>query len=204
MRLVLSEFISLDGVIQAPGQRQEDTDGSFEHGGWSMRYFDEESMGAALATAMETTAAYLFGRRTWEVSAAAWPQRAGDPYADKLNSLPKHVASRTLSEDDLASWDNSHLLPPDDALGAIAELKARDGGDIQCYGSANLAAQLIEKGLVDEFNLMIEPVLLGGGKRLFPDDGVLRGLELVSTATSKSGVLICMYRRQADDPGAST
>jgi dihydrofolate reductase len=199
MRLVLSEFISLDAVIQAPGQRQEDTDGGFQHGGWSMRYFDEESMGAAIAEAMETTDAYVFGRRTWQVSAAAWPQRAGDPYADKLNSLPKHVASRTLSQDDLAAWNNSHLLPPDDVVGAIAELKAQDGGDLHCYGSANLASQLIEKELVDELSLMIEPVVLGGGKRLFPEDGVLRGLELVSATTSKSGVLICRYRRPSGD-----
>ena len=195
MRLVLSEFISLDGVIQAPGGRKEDTDGGFEHGGWSMRYFDMEAMGSAIDEAMQKTEAYVFGRRTWQVSAEAWPQRTGDPFADKLNSIPKYVASRTLSEEDLTAWNNSHLLPPDDALGAIEELKGRDGGDIQCYGSANLAAQLIENDLVDEFNLMIEPVVLGGGKRLFPEDGVLRGLELVSSTTSNTGVQICKFRR---------
>ena len=195
MRLVLSEFISLDGVIQAPGGRQEDTDGGFQHGGWSMRYFDVDSMGSAVDEAMQKTDAYVFGRKTWQVSAAAWPQRGGDPFADKLNSITKYVASRTLSEEDLAAWDNSHLLPADDALGAIAELKAREGGDIQCYGSANLAAQLIANDLVDEYSLMIEPVILGGGKRLFPDDGVLRGLELVSNTTSSTGVQICKYRR---------
>jgi dihydrofolate reductase len=195
MRLVLSEFISLDGVIQAPGQRQEDTDGGFQHGGWSMRYFDVEAMGSAIDEAMQRTAAYLFGRRTWQVSAAAWPQRAGkDPFADRLNAIPKYVASRTLSEEDLAQWNNSHLLPSDDALGAIAALKERNGGDLQCYGSANLAAQLIANDLVDEYSLMIEPVILGGGKRLFRDDGVLRGLELVSTSTSSTGVQICRYR----------
>jgi dihydrofolate reductase len=145
---------------------------------------------------MERTDAYVFGRRTWQVSAAAWPQRAGaDPFADKLNSIPKYVASRTLSQEDLAPWNNSHLLSPDDALGAIAELKTRDGGDIQSYGSANLAAQLIENDLVDEYNLMIEPVILGGGKRLFPEDGALRSLELVSSITSKTGVQISRYVR---------
>lgn len=195
MRLVLSEFISLDGVIQAPGQRQEDTDGGFQHGGWSMRYFDADSMGSAIGEAMQKTDAYIFGRHTWQVSAAAWPQRAGkDPFADRLNAITKYVASRTLSEGDLKQWNNSHLLPPDDTLGAIAELKAREGGDIQCYGSANLAAQLIANDLVDEYNLMIEPVILGGGKRLFPDDGVLRGLELVSSTTSSTGVQISKYR----------
>jgi dihydrofolate reductase len=195
MRLVLSEFISLDGVIQAPGQRQEDTDGGFRHGGWSMRYFDTDSMGVAIGEAMQRTDAYVFGRRTWQVSAATWPQRAGkDPFADRLNAIPKYVASRTLSQEDLAAWNNSHLLPPDDALGAVAQLKSRDGGDIQCYGSANLAAQLITNDLVDEFSLMIEPVILGGGKRLFPDDGVLRGLELVSSTSSSTGVQICKYQ----------
>ena len=195
MRLVLSEFISLDGVIQAPGQRKEDTDGGFQHGGWSMRYFDQDAMGSAIFEAMQKTDAYIFGRRTWQVSAAAWPERAGDPFADKLNSIPKYVASRTLSQEDLASWNNSHLLSPDDALGAIAELKAQEGGDIQCYGSANLATQMIENDLVDEYNLMIEPVVLGGGKRLFPNDGALRGLELVSSTTASTGVQICKYRR---------
>lgn len=195
MRLVLNEFISLDGVIQAPGGRKEDDSGGFEHGGWSMRYFDEEKMGAALGEAMDATDAYVFGRKTWQVSADAWPDRAGDPFADKLNSIPKHVASRTLSQDDLAKWNNSHLLPPDDALGAIAKLKQKDGGDIAVYGSANLAAQLIQEDLVDELNLMIEPVVLGGGKRLFPEDGVLRSFELVSATTAGTGVQICKYRK---------
>jgi dihydrofolate reductase len=196
MRLVLSEFISLDGVIQAPGQRQEDTSGGFQHGGWSMRYFDADAMGSSIAEAMEKTDAYVFGRHTWQVSAAAWPQRGGDPFADRLNALTKYVASRTLSEEDLTSWSNSHLLPPDDALGAIAKLKSQAGGDIQCYGSANLAGQLIANDLIDEYNLMIEPVILGGGKRLFRDDGVLRGLDLVSSTTSSTGVQICKYHRK--------
>ena len=196
MKMVLSEFISLDGVIQAPGGRKEDTDGGFQHGGWSMRYFDEETMGAAIGEAMETTDAYIFGRKTWQVSADAWPDREGDPFADKLNSVPKHVASRTLSQEDLGAWNNSHLLPPDDAIGAIRKLKAQDGGDIQIYGSANLAAQLIQEDLVDEYNLMIEPVILGGGKRLFPDDGALRALELVSSTTAGTGVQICKYRHK--------
>jgi dihydrofolate reductase len=195
MRLVLSEFMSLDGVVQAPGGRKEDTSGDFQHGGWSMRYFDADSMGAAIDEAMQKTDAYIFGRRTWQVSAEAWPKQAGkDPFADKLNAVKKYVATRTLSEDDLTAWNNSHLLPADDVLGAIRELKAQEGGDIACYGSANLAAQMIANDLVDEYNLMIEPVILGGGKRLFPDDGVLRGLELVSSTTSSTGVQICKYR----------
>lgn len=196
MRLVLNEFISLDGVIQAPGGKNEDTDGGFAHGGWSMRYFDVETMGAVIDEAMQRTDAYLFGRRTWQVSAAAWPQQQGqDPFADKLNSIKKYVASRTLTEDDLSAWNNSHLLDADDALGSIRTLKERDGGDLSCYGSANLAAQLIANDLVDELNLMIEPVILGGGKRLFPEDGALRKFDLVSSTTASTGVQICKYQR---------
>ena len=193
MRIILSDFMSLDGVVQAPGQRSEDTDGGFQHGGWSMRFFDAESMGPVLGQVMANTEALLFGRRTWQTMAAAWPRRAGDPFADRMNEIPKYVASRTLSQDDL-SWTNSTLLPADDAIGAIRELRERDGQDIQVMGSASLAAQLVSNDLVDEYRLMIEPIVLGGGKRLFPDDGAARRLELVSTTTSSTGVLICAYR----------
>ena len=192
-KIVVSDFISLDGVVQAPGGKDEDTDGGFEYGGWSMRYFDEESMGPAFDDAMKPTDALLFGRRTWQVMAGAWPDRAGDPFADRMNELTKYVASRTLSEEDL-TWNNSQLLPPDDALGAVAKLKIEDGGDIQVMGSASLARQLIEEDLVDEYRLMIEPVILGGGKRLFPEDGSLRDLELVDTSLSSTGVHVCTYR----------
>jgi dihydrofolate reductase len=195
MRIVVSDFMSLDGVVQAPGQRQEDTDGGFEHGGWSMRYFDVDAMGSAIDEVMSKTEALLFGRRTWQVMAAAWPGRAGDPFADRMNEITKHVASRTLSQDEL-TWTNSHLLPPDDVIGAVEKLKAQDGGDIQVMGSASLVRQLIENDLVDEYRLMIEPVILGGGKRLFPEDGAARHLELVETTTSSTGVHICTYRPQ--------
>ena len=193
MRIVASDFMSLDGVVQAPGGREEDTDGGFAHGGWSMRYFDADVMGPVFDEAMSTTRALLFGRRTWQGMAAAWPGRAGDPFADHMNSITKYVASRTLSEDDL-TWSNSHLLPPDDALGAIAKLKADGDGDMHVMGSATLARELIANDLVDEYRLMIEPVLLGGGKRLFPDDGTLRGLELVSHVLTGTGVHVCTYR----------
>jgi dihydrofolate reductase len=192
MRIVISEFMSLDGVVQAPGGRQEDTDGGFEHGGWSMRYFDD-AMGAAIGSAMEGTEALLFGRRTWQTMAAAWPNRAGDEFADLMNGIPKYVASRTLSQDDLF-WNNSTLLSAEDAVGAVARLKAEPGGDLGMMGSSNFAKALIAAGLVDEYHLMIEPVVLGGGKRLFPDDGQSRPLELVSTLTTGTGVQICTYR----------
>ncbi|MEA3019219.1 MAG: hypothetical protein QOI47_743 [Actinomycetota bacterium] len=193
MRIVITDFMSLDGVVQAPGGAEEDTDGGFGHGGWSMPFFDPETMGAAISEAMDRTVALLFGRRTWQGMAAAWPDRAGDPYADRMNELPKYVASRTLSDADLG-WNNSRLLPADDAIGAVGELRASGSGDIQIWGSASLASQLVGHGLVDEYQLMIEPIILGGGKRLFPADGEARSLELVSTTTSKTGVLICTYR----------
>lgn len=193
MRIVLSDFMSLDGVVQAPGGPGEDTEGGFAHGGWSMPYFHPETMGPAVTETMATTDALLFGRRTWQTMAAAWPDRAGDPFADRMNEIPKYVASRTLTPDDL-TWPASHLLPAGDAIGAIRRLRAQSGGAIQVMGSASLAAQLIDHDLVDEYRLMIEPILLGGGKRVFPSDGRARALELVSVTTTGTGVLICTYR----------
>ncbi|MDP9416575.1 MAG: dihydrofolate reductase family protein [Actinomycetota bacterium] len=193
MRIILSDFMSLDGVVQAPGGPEEDTDGRFAHGGWSMRYFDPEVMGSAIDEVMKETDALLFGRRTWQGMAAAWPQRGGDPFADRMNEMPKYVASRTLAQDDL-TWSGSTLLPADDAIGAIRDLRAKEGRGLQVWGSASLAAQLVEHDLVDEYQLMIEPILLGGGKRVFPEDGQARPLELVSTTTAATGVLICTYR----------
>ena len=126
MRIVVSDFISLDGVVQAPGGPGEDDDGGFRHGGWSMPYFDPDTMGPAVGEIMAATEALLFGRRTWQAMAAAWPDRAGDPFADRMNEIPKYVASRTLSQPDL-TWPGSTLLPADDAIGAVRELRARDG-----------------------------------------------------------------------------
>jgi dihydrofolate reductase len=191
MPIILTDFISLDGVVQAPGGAEEDTDGGFRHGGWSMPFFDPEAMGSVFDEVIESIDALLFGRRTWQVMATAWPERAGDPFADQMNEIPKYVASRTLTQEDL-SWRNSTLLPAGDAIGAVADL--RDNKALQVIGSPSLAAQLIGAGLVDEYRLMIEPILLGGGKRVFPDDGEARTLELISTSTSKTGVLICTYR----------
>src|SRR5919112_1124438 len=114
MQIILTDFMSLDGVVQAPGGPEEDTEGGFAHGGWSHPYFDEQAMGAAIGGAMQTTEGLLFGRRTWQGMAAAWPDRAGDPFADKMNAIPKYVASRTLNQDDL-TWSRSTLLPADDA-----------------------------------------------------------------------------------------
>lgn len=196
MRIVIGDFMSLDGVVQAPGGKNEDTDGGFEHGGWSMPYFDVEAMGAAIDEVMQTTDALLFGRRTWQTMAGAWPERAGDPFADRMNEIPKYVASRTLSQADL-TWTNSTLLDADDVIGEVRKLRAQSGRDMQVMGSPSLASQLIGNDLVDEYRLMIEPIVLGGGKRLFPDDGSARPLELVSTKTAATGVLICTYHPAA-------
>ena len=193
MQIILSDFMTLDGVVQAPGGPEEDTDSGFAHGGWSHPYFDVETMGSALDEVMTGTEALLFGRRTWQGMAAAWPERGGDPFADRMNEIPKYVASRTLSEDDL-TWSGSTLLPAGDAIGAVGELRAREGGGLQVMGSASLAAQLVEHDLVDEYRLMIEPIMVGGGKRIFPEDGRARPLELVSATTAGTGVLICTYR----------
>ena len=166
-----------------------------------MPYCDPESMGPILDEVMTATEALLFGRRTWQTMAAAWPTRAGDPFADRMNEIPKYVASRTLNQDDL-TWSGSTLLPADDVIGAVRELRARDGNALQVMGSASLAAQLVQHDLVDEYRLMIEPILLGGGKRIFPEDGQARPLELVSTTTAGTGVLICTYRPAAADSTA--
>jgi dihydrofolate reductase len=193
MRIVLSDFMSLDGVVQAPGGKEEDTDGGFAHGGWSMPFFDVDAMGPVIGEVMGQTDALLYGRRTWQGMAAAWPERGGDPFADSMNKIKKYVASRSLTQDDL-HWENSHLLPGEDALGAIRDLRAQEGGYLQVMGSPALAAQLIEHDLVDEYRIMIEPILLGGGKRMFPEGGTARTLELVSVTQARTGVLVCAYR----------
>src|SRR5919112_839379 len=140
MRIIIIDFISLDGVVQSPGGREEDTTGGFRHGGWSAPYFDDEAMGSAINDVMSESEALLFGRRTWDVMASAWPGRAGDPFADQMNAIQKYVASRTLTADDASSrWNNTTLLGGDDALGAIRELKDREGdGIIQVWGSSSL------------------------------------------------------------------
>jgi dihydrofolate reductase len=191
MRVVAYEFMSLDGVVQAPGGGEEDTDGGFAHGGWSMPYFDPEVMGTFTGEGMSTAEALLFGRRTWQGMAAAWPERAGDPYADQMNAIKKYVASQTLTQEDL-TWSNSTLLSQD-PVADIATLRSRDGGDLLIWGSASLVKTLFVEGLVDELNVMIEPILLGGGKGIFPDDGRARPLRLVKSATAATGVQICTY-----------
>lgn len=195
MKIVVTDFMSLDGVVQAPGGPEEDADNGFEHGGWSMPFFDPDTMGAAVGEAMDSTEALLFGRRTWQAMAAAWPERAGDPYADQMNSIAKYVVSASLMPDDMALWENSTLLPSDDAARAVGALRAQNGGDILVWGSAQLVRYLVSEDLVDEYQLMIEPILLGGGKRIFPDDGIAHTLTLQSVTQSSTGVLVVSYTK---------
>ena len=197
MQIILTDFISLDGVVQAPGGPEEDTDGGFRNGGWSMPFFDDETMGSAIDETLARCDALLYGRRTWQVMAGHWPNQEDDPFADRLNSIQKYVASRTLTADEAASrWNNTKLLEGD-AMEAIRSLRQQDGGGIQVWGSSVLAAQLIDNDLVDEYLLMIEPVLLGGGKTIYPRNGRARTLDLVSMKQAKNGVLVCTYRPAA-------
>jgi dihydrofolate reductase len=194
VRIVTTDFISLDGVVQAPGAPDEDTDGGFAHGGWSHPFFDPEVLGGAFNDVLAAAGALLFGRRTWQGMAAAWPERAGDPFADRMNSIPKYVVSDTLGDHEL-TWANSTRIPAGDAAARIRELRESTGGDLVVMGSPALVRTLLlPEGLVDELWLMVEPVILGGGKTIFPDDGVLRTLQLVSAVTSATGVQVCTYR----------
>jgi dihydrofolate reductase len=184
------EFLSLDGVMQAPGAPDEDTEGGFRHGGWQRPYFDDV-LGASAAEGMAATDAYLFGRKTYQKMAAYWPNAPeDDPYAQHLNATPKYVASRTLSSLD---WQNSTLIDGDVAA-EVATLKAQPGGNIAVLGSGELVQTLIENDLVDEYFLAVFPILLGNGKRLFRDADRARNLRLVDSKTSTTGGLILTYR----------
>ncbi|MGW2260595.1 dihydrofolate reductase family protein [Streptomyces sp. NPDC004749] len=196
MRILITEFISLDGVVQAPGGPDEDTDGGFAHGGWSHAFFEPEVVGGAFDGALADAEALLFGRRTWQTMAAAWPERAGDPFADRMNAIPKYVVSATLGDDEL-TWNNTTRVPGAEAVARIRELRGAQGGDLVVMGSPTLVRTLLREGLVDELRLVVMPVLLGGGKTIWPDDATLRTLELVSTTTSDTGANVCTYRPAA-------
>jgi dihydrofolate reductase len=194
MQIILSDFMSLDGVVQAPGGREEDTDGGFQHGGWSAPYFDVDVMGASIDESAKRTAALLYGRRTWQTMAGAWPNRAGDPFADWMNSVDKYVVTDSLTDDDL-TWGPTTIIRGADLVPAISALREREGGDVVVWGSTRLAQALLENDLVDELALMIEPIVLGGGKTIFAADGVARPFKLVSATTAKTGVQVTRYER---------
>jgi dihydrofolate reductase len=204
-KLVVNTFLTLDGVMQAPGGPEEDPTGGFTHGGWSVGYWDD-AMGQAMAKFMGEPFALLLGRKTYEIFAAHWPhideraERGGQESsvdteaAAALNDATKYVASRTL---DTLEWKNSVLLEGD-VPQAVATLKEQAGPEIQVHGSWDLIQTLLHHDLVDEFRLMTFPVLVGTGKRLFADGTVPAGLKLVSSTTSTTGVVIATYERSGD------
>ena len=151
-------------------------------------------MGSSVGEVAERTDALLYGRRTWQVMAEAWPGRAGDSFADWINAVEKHVVSNTLAEADL-TWVPTSLIRSADLLAAVTALRERPGRNVNVMGSSQLARWLLEADLVDEMNLMIEPIVLGGGKGIFPSDGVARRFDLVSAITAGTGVQVCRYVR---------
>jgi dihydrofolate reductase len=190
-KLIVTEWMSLDGVVQAPGAADEDTSGEFAHGGWHLRYFEETSQ-AWVVENLVGADGYLLGRRTYETLASYWPHASEEEriLAEPLNTRPKYVVSATLSEP--LAWKNSTLLQGD-AAAAVRGLKAEGSGDLLVMGSTQLVPTLVEHGLVDEVRLMIDPVVLGGGKRIFRDDGVLRVLELVASEVTSTGAILATY-----------
>jgi dihydrofolate reductase len=191
-KVIVNEFMSLDGVAQAPGGVDEDTSGGFAHGGWHMRYMEDELARRWVLASIVGAGGFLLGRRTFEIFAAYWPNAPEEEQviAEPLNSKPKYVVSTTLTEP--LAWQNSTLLQGE-AAKAVAALKQEDGADLHVIGSTELVQMLIEHGLVDEFRLMLDPVTLGSGKRIFPDDGLLRALRLVDSEVATTGAILATY-----------
>lgn len=192
MKLTVTTFVSVDGVMQGPGGPEEDRTGGFERGGWVVPHFDAET-GAFIDTVFRRADAFLLGRRTYETFAGSWGEMADpgeDPVAVSLNTLPKYVPSTTLKE---PGWANTTVLSGDVAA-RIRELKDRPGRELQVHGSGTLARWLLEKDLVDEYNLFTFPVIVGDGARLFPSKGRDAALELVESRATPSGVTIQVYR----------
>jgi dihydrofolate reductase len=196
-RLVVSEFLTLDGVMQAPGDPNEDRSGGFERGGWQLAYFDD-AFGRFVMEGFAAVGAFLLGRVTYQNFAAFWPkQPADDPVAGPMNETPKYVVSTTLTEP--LEWQNSTLIR-DDVAAAIRRLKAVDGKDIQVIGSGELIQTLIRESLVDEYRLMVHPIVLGKGKRLFREGTDLSRLTLVESSATSKGVLLLTYVPAGGDP----
>jgi dihydrofolate reductase len=187
-KLVVSTFLTLDGVMQAPGGPGEDDSGGFTHGGWSVRYWDEH-MGQVMGAAMSTPFDLVLGRRTYDIFAAYWPHAPEEAGAKPLNDATKYVASRSRPT---LEWAGSVLIEGDAAEG-VAALKEGDGPELQVHGSGNLVQTLLRHHLVDEFRLWVFPVVLGSGKRLFADGTVPTGLSLVDSTVSTTGVVIGTY-----------
>ena len=191
MKLTVTTFLSVDGVYQGPGGPDEDRRDGFTRGGWLVPHFDEET-GRFMNDVFEQVDAFLLGRRTYDIFAASWPKATDpdDPVASKLNTLPKYVASTTLTDPE---WGPATVLSGD-VPAAVAELKQRPGRELQVHGSGELIRTLHEHDLVDEYRLLVFPVVVGEGRRLFPDRGVATGLALADSRTTGSGVSIQVYR----------
>jgi dihydrofolate reductase len=193
-KVIVNEFLSLDGVAQAPGGTDEDPSGGFAHGGWHMQYMQDEVAQTWVLGSIVEAGGFLLGRRTYEIFAAYWPNASAEEQviAEPLNTKPKYVASTTLSGP--LGWQNSTVLEGDVAA-AVSALKQEDGGDLHVIGSTQLVQTLIEHDLADEFRLMIDPIMLGGGKRIFRDDGSLRPLRLVDGQIASTGAILATYAR---------
>jgi dihydrofolate reductase len=189
--LIVSEFMTLDGVVQAPAYPDEDESGGFAHGGWHTGYLDEAAMNWTSGN-VSSAGGFLLGRRTYESFAAHWPEAGEEEQAlaQPLNTKPKYVVSRTLAEP--LEWQNSSLLG-DEVVEAVRALRREDGDPVYVLGSTELAQKLLQEGLVDQLRLMIDPILVGGGKRIFPDDGVRRALRLVDSQVTSTGALLATY-----------
>jgi dihydrofolate reductase len=196
-KVVVIEHLTLDGVMQAPGRPEEDDRDGFEHGGWAHARVDEV-MGRVMGEGMARGRALLFGRRTYEDFFSFWPDQTDNPYTEVLDNTRKYVASSTLKEP--LPWRNSTLLDGD-AAEAVAKLKEEPGEDLGVLGSGQLVRSLMQRGLVDEFVLMIHPLVLGTGRRLFADGDAFAELLLTDTTTTTTGVVIAKYQASAV-PGA--
>jgi len=187
-KLIVSTFLTLDGVMQAPGGPGEDDSGGFAHGGWSVNYWDEQ-MGQVMVDALSSPFDLLLGRKTYDIFAAYWPNAPEEAGGKPLNDATKYVASR--SQPTLA-WSKSILIEGDAAEG-IAALKREDGPELQVHGSGELIQTLLHHNLVDEYRLWVFPVVIGSGKRLFSDGTIPAGLKLVDSKVSSTGVVIGTY-----------
>ena len=198
-KIVVFMNLTLDGVMQAPGRPDEDRRGGFEYGGWATPYADP-GIGKAAGESMATTGALLFGRRTYEDFYSVWPNRTDNPFTEVLNNTQKYVASTTLKEP--LPWINSTLLKGD-AAEAVVQLKKQPGKDIVILGSGELVRSLMRHNLIDEYMLLIHPLILGSGRRLFID-GAFAALRLVNTQTSTTGVVIATYQPVEPTAGKAT
>ncbi len=193
-KIIVSEFLTLDGVMQAPGSPDEDRSGGFEHGGWMLPYFDDNKAKVVIQGLTEA-GGFLLGRKTYEIFASYWPTASAEEqeFARPLNNLPKFVVSKTLREP--LAWNNSTLIAGD-VFKEVAKLKQQSGNDLRVIGSGELVQTLMKHDLVDEYELMIHPLVLGSGKHLFREGGSKHALKLLDFKTTSKGVTIFKYETE--------